>query len=113
MLEDTAIPEPSGMASAVCRDCPFFVSTASGSVEETPRDRRGANGLPASVCGNTLAPGGVPADEASCNTPCTGNNEQACGGPNRLTLYSTGVAAPSGPSVNPGVNGYVSIGCYS
>ena len=63
-------------------------------------------------CGNTLKTGGVAANEADCNTPCSGNNQQACGGPNRLTLYST-TGGPAAPSVNPGVNGYGSVGCYS
>ncbi|KAF9879202.1 copper radical oxidase [Colletotrichum karsti] len=62
-------------------------------------------------CGNALAKGGVIANEADCTTPCNGNATQPCGGPNRLTLYKT--ALIMGPSVNPGVGGWSSIGCYS
>jgi hypothetical protein len=40
---------------------------------------------------------------------CTGNDKDTCGGPNRLSLYSTGAM---GPGTNPGVNGFDSIGCY-
>nr|XP_036580691.1 WSC domain-containing protein [Colletotrichum truncatum]KAF6788686.1 WSC domain-containing protein [Colletotrichum truncatum] len=62
-------------------------------------------------CGNALAKGGVLANEADCVTPCNGNSTQPCGGPNRLTLYKTSLII--GPSVNPGVGDWSSIGCYS
>ncbi|KAJ2932171.1 hypothetical protein H1R20_g4934, partial [Candolleomyces eurysporus] len=48
-------------------------------------------------CGNTLVRGAVPAEESTCNMGCAGNNAQACGGPARLSVYtSTGevVALP-------------------
>ena len=41
----------------------------------------------------------------------TGDATQPCGGPSRLTLYFT--TAIQGPVVNPGVDGWASIGCYS
>ncbi|OBR15647.1 WSC domain-containing protein [Colletotrichum higginsianum IMI 349063] len=62
-------------------------------------------------CGNTLAKGGILANEADCTTPCSGNAAQPCGGPNRLSLYQTSLVV--GPSVNPGVGDWSSIGCYS
>ncbi|PNH43049.1 hypothetical protein VD0004_g4372 [Verticillium dahliae] len=61
-------------------------------------------------CGNALAVGGVIANELDCNTPCAGDTSQPCGGPNRLTLFFT--EETNGPSVNPGVGGWVSEGCY-
>ncbi|KAK2050271.1 galactose oxidase [Colletotrichum somersetense] len=62
-------------------------------------------------CGNTLAKGGVIANEADCTTPCSGNATQPCGGPNRLSLYKTPQIVA--PSVNPGVGDWSSIGCYA
>lgn len=62
-------------------------------------------------CGNALAKDGVLANEADCSTPCSGNATQPCGGPNRLSLYQTSLIM--GPSVNPGVGDWSSIGCYS
>ena len=42
-----------------------------------------------------------------------GNATEPCGGPNRLTLFNTTVPAGGvGPYVNPGVNGFRSLGCY-
>ena len=40
-------------------------------------------------CGNRLVAGGAPAPdgEATCNTPCNGNQTEMCGGPNRLSLF--------------------------
>ncbi|PHH91458.1 hypothetical protein CDD83_359 [Cordyceps sp. RAO-2017] len=62
-------------------------------------------------CGSKLAPGGVKAAEKDCSDTCGGDASQPCGGAKRLTLYQT--SQVSGPSVNPGVNGWASIGCYS
>ncbi|KAI0641646.1 hypothetical protein C8Q79DRAFT_918971 [Trametes meyenii] len=48
-------------------------------------------------CGNTLIDGAVTGDEDTCNMACGGNSVEACGGPNRLSVYtSTGnvVALP-------------------
>ncbi|KAI5360847.1 putative carbohydrate-binding WSC, glyoxal oxidase, galactose oxidase/kelch, beta-propeller [Septoria linicola] len=41
-------------------------------------------------CDNTLQNGAGPASDgdAQCNMQCSGNNDQTCGGPNRLNLYS-------------------------
>ncbi|KAH7376045.1 WSC domain-containing protein [Plectosphaerella cucumerina] len=62
-------------------------------------------------CGNALFTGGVIANELDCNTPCAGNGTQPCGGGSRLTLYLT--TEVTGPGVNPGVDGWESMGCYS
>lgn len=40
-------------------------------------------------CGNTLVNGAVIAPDAQCNMACSGNATQACGGPNRLSVYTS------------------------
>ncbi|KAK2464992.1 hypothetical protein APHAL10511_003068 [Amanita phalloides] len=40
-------------------------------------------------CGNQLANGAALAPAADCNMPCAGNSAEACGGPNRLSVYSS------------------------
>lgn len=62
-------------------------------------------------CGRSLAAGAAEAPETDCNTPCTGDSTQPCGGAGRLTLFYS--SAIVGPSANPGVNGFAYIGCYS
>lgn len=62
-------------------------------------------------CGTQLATGGVEAADGDCSSSCGGNATQPCGGPGRLTLYHT--SEIKGPAVNPGVDGWESIGCYS
>ena len=62
-------------------------------------------------CGSQLATGGVKAADGDCSMACGGDGLQPCGGPNRLTLFKT--TKVIGPSVNPGVAGWQSIGCYS
>lgn len=62
-------------------------------------------------CGTKVATGGSKAVEGECSTPCGGNATQACGGPKRLTLYQTTDIV--GPTVNPELDGWVSVGCYS
>lgn len=44
---------------------------------------------------------------------CTGKATEACGGPNRLTLFTTGADEPPGPQVNPGPPGWGYKGCYT
>ncbi|KAF2112851.1 hypothetical protein BDV96DRAFT_601675 [Lophiotrema nucula] len=59
--------------------------------------------------GFTLA-GGTSATDSDCNMVCTDNDNQLCGGPDRLTIYDTNLAVPQ---QNPGVNGYSCLGCWS
>ncbi|KAG6890187.1 hypothetical protein C0995_010892 [Termitomyces sp. Mi166 len=40
-------------------------------------------------CGNTLVEGAVLAADSTCNMGCAGNTTQACGGPNRVSVYSS------------------------
>ncbi|KIP01604.1 hypothetical protein PHLGIDRAFT_38239 [Phlebiopsis gigantea 11061_1 CR5-6] len=41
-------------------------------------------------CGNELVNGAVTAPDSDCNQACGGSATEACGGPNRLSVYSTG-----------------------
>ncbi|TFY75770.1 hypothetical protein EWM64_g8241 [Hericium alpestre] len=40
-------------------------------------------------CGNDLIQGAVTAPDSDCNMGCAGNATEACGGPNRLSVYSS------------------------
>ncbi|KAG6815651.1 hypothetical protein H0H87_012650, partial [Tephrocybe sp. NHM501043] len=40
-------------------------------------------------CGNSLVEGAVLGTESTCNKPCGGNITQACGGANRLSVYTS------------------------
>lgn len=62
-------------------------------------------------CGAAL-PATAVADPTGCTTPCRGNITQACGAADRLSVYSGPPPAP-GPVENPGVGGFVSMGCYT
>ncbi|KAF8196991.1 glyoxal oxidase N-terminus-domain-containing protein [Pholiota molesta] len=47
-------------------------------------------GMEFSDCGNNIIAGGVVAsDQTTCNMGCSGNATQACGGPNRLSVYAS------------------------
>jgi glucan 1,3-beta-glucosidase len=43
-------------------------------------------------CDNSIQNGGALAPDGDflCNMPCTGNNAEMCGGPNRVGVYSYG-----------------------
>ncbi|KAH7126789.1 hypothetical protein B0J11DRAFT_526490 [Dendryphion nanum] len=65
-------------------------------------------------CGDSLRSESLRSSDTDCNMGCNGNAAEPCGGPNRLTLYNTTIpVGPTGPFVNPGVNGFRSLGCYS
>ncbi|EFX02197.1 legume lectin domain containing protein [Grosmannia clavigera kw1407] len=77
--------------------------------------------------GNTIP--SLKVDEDDCNYACSGNNNQICGGNgvgtdaggSFMSLFAldgastipTGSGSSSGPVVNSGIDGYVSIGCYT
>lgn len=45
---------------------------------------------------------------------CNSNKTEYCGGSNRLNLYEMGSTTPvGGPYINPGIDGYSYIGCYT
>ena len=62
-------------------------------------------------CGAQPAAAATLVAESQCQTPCKGNTTQPCGGGSRLNMYYT--SQQVGPQVNPGVDNYGSIGCYS
>ncbi|KAI0843136.1 putative glyoxal oxidase [Hypoxylon sp. FL0890] len=63
-------------------------------------------------CGSKLATGAEEAtDSTECSTSCSGNTTEACGGPNRLTLFFNPYA--TGPQPNVGIANWTHIGCYS
>ncbi|PSN62989.1 WSC-domain-containing protein [Corynespora cassiicola Philippines] len=45
-----------------------------------------------------------------CDMVCAGDESQTCGGPSRLSVYTSGA---SEPQTNAGVNAYSLLGCYS
>ncbi|KAI5923224.1 hypothetical protein F4810DRAFT_211741 [Camillea tinctor] len=67
-------------------------------------------------CGNAIYNGGVASkDTSSCNTPCSGDSTQMCGGPGYLTIYSDGTPQtfqPPAPQTS-GLNGtWTYQGCF-
>ncbi|MCJ1475830.1 hypothetical protein MMC13_004494 [Lambiella insularis] len=55
------------------------------------------------------------ATSTDCNMACAGNSTEACGGPNRLTLFQNGATAPPASAAavnNPGPAGWSLQGCY-
>jgi len=62
-------------------------------------------------CGSSRASAALQVAATDCNMPCSGNPSQPCGGPNRLNIFHS--TAITGPQTNPGVNGFVHVGCYS
>ncbi|KAI1093594.1 putative glyoxal oxidase [Rostrohypoxylon terebratum] len=63
-------------------------------------------------CGSELATGAEEAaDSTECSTSCSGNATEACGGPNRLTLFFNPYI--TGPQPNTGIANWTHIGCYS
>jgi hypothetical protein len=68
-------------------------------------------------CGNTLENGGAeaPDGDAGCNMACYGDENEICGGSNRLSLYSyyAGPASTTstGPVVKATVGPYTYLGC--
>jgi hypothetical protein len=59
-------------------------------------------------CGFTLP---APADESTCNMPCSGDSSQACGGPSRLSVYRNNQM--TAPSVYQGDSNWKYEGCVA
>ncbi|EPE35281.1 hypothetical protein GLAREA_10980 [Glarea lozoyensis ATCC 20868] len=55
-------------------------------------------------CGNSIRRGTTVAPGEECNSKCSGNHNQKCGGVKRLNVYSLGTSVPSPPGP-PGQNG--------
>ena len=62
-------------------------------------------------CGSDLAKTALQVAAEYCNMACSGNATQPCGGPGRLNLFQN-PSIPR-PQTNPGVNGFVHLGCYA
>ncbi|KAL2134895.1 hypothetical protein VTI74DRAFT_10530 [Chaetomium olivicolor] len=62
-------------------------------------------------CGSGIAAGATKVDDSVCNMPCSGAATEPCGAGSRLTLFHT--TDITGPSTNPGVNGWEQMGCYA
>ncbi|KAK3217304.1 hypothetical protein GRF29_1g2680333 [Pseudopithomyces chartarum] len=58
-------------------------------------------------CGYRLSTTSDKTPDSDCNST------EACGGSNRLTVYNNPTGVSREPSVNPGVDGYRSLGCYT
>lgn len=54
---------------------------------------------------------------SDCSMACTGDKTQPCGGPDRMNLFWNGKTAAQAPpqttTTNPGVDNWVSEGCYT
>lgn len=62
-------------------------------------------------CGNSLVNGGtILSSNSTCNMLCDGNNAESCGGPNRLSVFSSNTITAA-PNLTV-VNGYTSQGCW-
>lgn len=88
----------SGMTA---KSCIAFCSSKGFAVAGTEYSRE-------CYCGVAL-PNQAAAD--GCNMACSGDSTQVCGGPNRLSVYSSTSSSP--PGTNPGPPGWTSVGCYS
>ncbi|KAK9789619.1 hypothetical protein SCARD494_08890 [Seiridium cardinale] len=62
-------------------------------------------------CGTKLADGATKVTESDCNTACSGDSTQPCGGGNRLTLFNN--PNIKGPQANSGIQDWPHIGCYT
>lgn len=66
-------------------------------------------------CGDTIVNGGSQTVESACNTACTGDSSEMCGGGDRLTIYSDGTPTVDllpAPQTG-GLNGsWTYEGCY-
>ncbi|KAF4819422.1 WSC domain-containing protein [Colletotrichum tropicale] len=63
-------------------------------------------------CDYSLGPLATKQPESDCNFACTGDSTEPCGAGDRLSVFTTTVAAAAGPGVNPGSAGWASLGCY-
>ncbi|KAK1633545.1 WSC domain-containing protein, partial [Colletotrichum phormii] len=61
-------------------------------------------------CDFQLASTSVKKPETDCNMPCSGDSTEACGGSDRISVFTNGVAAPV---INPGPPGWSSLGCQN
>lgn len=60
-------------------------------------------------CGSTV--NGEQIEEAECNTPCSGNKSENCGGNNALSIYQDPTFPKNPDEVT--IEDYVPLGCYT
>ena len=65
------------------------------------------------VCGNIINSAATERVLTDCSTPCSGDEDEVCGGPNRINVYWDGVTPPAESVTNPGPEGWASMGCFS
>ncbi|EKM51417.1 uncharacterized protein PHACADRAFT_263528, partial [Phanerochaete carnosa HHB-10118-sp] len=64
-------------------------------------------------CGDAFSNGGTNATLSDCDMTCVGNSNETCGGPNRLSVFWSGVPPPPPPVTVPSVGQWESLGCYN
>lgn len=66
-------------------------------------------------CGDVLSIIAMNATDADCNTPCTGNSSEMCGGPLFLNLYTSGAPPLPPPTMvqNSSSGQWNLMGCYN
>ncbi|KAF3933048.1 hypothetical protein ABW20_dc0107123 [Dactylellina cionopaga] len=64
--------------------------------------------------GNSINPDTNSQPSNGCNTPCTGNNAQMCGGSGQMSLYeNSNYQPPQPPTLNQGNDMFTLSGCFS
>ncbi|KAF8269904.1 WSC domain-containing protein [Lactarius quietus] len=67
-------------------------------------------------CGNMLTFGAEGIPQSQCSSPCAGNSNETCGGPDHLDLYWSGAplafSPPSLPTFVPNVDTWYFYGCF-
>lgn len=65
-------------------------------------------------CSNFIGASGQTAAAADCSMACSGNNAEACGGPDRLNVFHNDAITTkaTGPATNAGPPGWGFMGCY-
>ncbi|EXJ67401.1 uncharacterized protein A1O5_09414 [Cladophialophora psammophila CBS 110553] len=61
-------------------------------------------------CAYSLSPS-TALNATGCSMPCTGNAQQRCGGPSRLSIYNNTSLSP--PSAKASISGYTYQGCFT
>ncbi|KAJ7513073.1 galactose oxidase [Mycena galericulata] len=64
-------------------------------------------------CDDFIENSGVPAPITDCDSACTGNPAESCGGALRLNVFWSGAPRPSPPSIPASVGQWEALGCYS
>jgi len=94
LISDTVgsrtLPFPVGVSSNTMESCTSACYDAGYSMAGTEYSAE-------CWCGTSIQGGGAPASASDCNMPCSGDNTQSCGGPNRLNVYNYTGTVPTPP----------------